>query len=231
MSHVSPETPTRRPKTHPSQIVVANSGNASTWRNVSIHRPGRGTIASSAGNHRSAANGSAIPTPSAVNTANASKAGADIAYPIAVPMNGAVHGVAITVASRPLVKDPVQVPRRRPVSACPAAAATPLPSSYSPIRLRDMPNMTSAQTPTNTGSWNWNPHPTARPAPRRANTTPTIAQNATRTPAANTTPCQRTCAGRSPTCSTKPRAFTERTGSTHGITLSNRPPRNARSSA
>jgi hypothetical protein len=93
--------PAWAPSTHASHATVAKSGKASTCRKVSIHAPGFGKRRSHRGKSESSSTGSAMPTPSAANTASANPADWDTVKPTAAPMNGAVHGVATTVASTP----------------------------------------------------------------------------------------------------------------------------------
>src|SRR5690606_26685965 len=94
------------PKTQASQSTVAKSGKAIACLKVSIQRPGLGSSAASRGTNESVRYGSAIPTASALNTGRATTAGCVSAKPRAAPMNGAVQGVATTVASTPEKKLP-----------------------------------------------------------------------------------------------------------------------------
>ncbi len=89
------------PSTQTSHATVAYSGNARNCFRCTIHLPGLGSIRRHPGNHESSRNGSAMPMPSATNTSSVSAAGCDSAKPSAAPMNGAVHGEAITTASTP----------------------------------------------------------------------------------------------------------------------------------
>ena len=89
------------PSTQTSQATVANIGKAISCLNVTIHAPGRGRARARPGSALSARYGSAMPTPIAPNTASACSAGKPTAYPSDAPMNGAVQGDAIAVASTP----------------------------------------------------------------------------------------------------------------------------------
>ncbi len=99
---------------------------------------------------------------------------------MATPMNGAVHGVATTTASRPVKKLP----------SCPGRAASPwpvrispVPTSKTPDRLSPTANSSQVMAATNTGDWNWNPQPAAAPAARAASSAAPSPANATSTPA------------------------------------------------
>ena len=77
--------------------------------------------------------------------------GSASATAIAAPMNGAVHGVATTAASRPGAKLPSHPPR--------AATLWPTPANRpliwnTPDKFRPIANSSQAITATNTGDWN-----------------------------------------------------------------------------
>ena len=80
-------------------------------------------------------NGSARPSPSARITASASAAGWVRAKPTAVPMNGAVQGVATTAASTPVKNEPASPERR--VSPWPRPCSDD-PRWNTPERLKPM---------------------------------------------------------------------------------------------
>ncbi len=69
-------------------------------------RPGCGNSRVHAGLNDSSRYGAANPNASAVKIANVTPADCASANPIAAPINGAVHGVATTIASTPVKKLP-----------------------------------------------------------------------------------------------------------------------------
>ena len=102
-----------------------------------IQDPGRGSNRAMAGTRLASASGAANPTPSAIKIANASGAGAISAKPSAAPMNGAVQGVATTVANTPVAKAP-NTPSR-PANRLPMPT-NPRPNSATPERLSPIAN-------------------------------------------------------------------------------------------
>src|SRR4029079_6792948 len=76
-------------------------GNARNCFRRSIHAPGLGSMRRQPGYQVSNTNGSAMPAPSAANTSSVNGAGCASANPNAAPMNGAVHGDAMTTARMP----------------------------------------------------------------------------------------------------------------------------------
>ena len=143
-------------------------------------------------------------------------------------MNGAVQGVATTVASRPLRNEPAQP--SRPDSRAPAAAA-PAPISNTPKRFRPTRKNSMAARVTSHGLWNWKPQPSIWPPARSPMSSPAMAQKDTRTPAENTRPCANALCLPAWAWRTRPRTFSDRTGRTQGMRLSRIPPRNARARA
>ena len=141
----------------------------------------------------------------------------------AVPMNGAEHGVATTVAMTPVTKDP----RSPDDLTLPPAAVSDAPISKTPNRLSPKRNRNIAMIATNGGFCIWNPQPAAVPAACSPNQITATTQNDTTTPAANTRPCILIFALSSPACSTKPRILIDNTGNTHGMRLRISPPKNA----
>ena len=67
------------PSTHASHATVAYSGNARNCLTRSIHAPGRGSRLRQPGNHASSTYGSAMPAPSATNTASVTPTDCEIA--------------------------------------------------------------------------------------------------------------------------------------------------------
>src|SRR6185437_5373944 len=131
--------------TQTSHAAVRYIGKASTCFSVSIQRPGLGSRRASAGTKPMARNGKARPMPSARNTSSADSIGAVNAYASALPMNGAVHGLATTTASTPVKKSPAGPERE-------ARWAPVLPSEAPSCTTPDIDNptasITSASAPT-----------------------------------------------------------------------------------
>jgi hypothetical protein len=96
--------PTCTPSTHTSHTTVANIGKAISDLKCCIQAPGRGSARVNAGQTLAARKGSAMPTPSAANTASACMGGMVRAAPSETPMNGAVQGLATATASTPVRK-------------------------------------------------------------------------------------------------------------------------------
>jgi hypothetical protein len=84
---------------------------------------------------------------------------------------------------------------------------------------------------TNIGDWSWKPQPIRSPAARSAINVPATTANDTSTPPVYAAPCHRMALREALACWTRPRAFTDRTGSTHGIRFRTRPPASASTSA
>ena len=87
---------------------------------------------------------------------------------------------------------------------------------------------TTVRADTKAGFWNWMPQPTAAPADRAMTAAVARSRNETRMPVA-VARLPATTAPRPPSALfTSPTIFSDRTGSTQGIALRIRPPRNAR---
>src|SRR5512134_2223697 len=119
--------------------------------------------------------------PSAVKTLKAVAASAVNAKPSAAPMNGAVHGAAISTASMP-VRNQSNAGRRALQAA--SREGNRLPNSKTPDRFRASAKNSSASAATATGDWSWNPQPNSAPAERSASKATASAQKDTSTPAA-----------------------------------------------
>lgn len=171
-------------------------------------------------------NGSARPRPSARNTSIASSAGAVNAYASAVPMNGAMHGLATTQASTPVKKSPSGP--LRDASDWPMPPRLP-PSVNTPDRLRPTANIRYASAATNHGCCSWKPQPAACPAARRPITSAPIAANDTSTPSEYQIAWLRAWLRLSPLWA-RPSTFSDRIGSTQGIRFSTSPPSRASTS-
>src|ERR1700729_3656749 len=91
--------------THSSHAAVAYTGKAKTCFNVSIHAPGLGSTRRIQGAKDKSTKGRDSPSPRAANMARALIAGWGSAAPSAGAMNGAVHGVATKVVSKPVKND------------------------------------------------------------------------------------------------------------------------------
>ena len=99
-------TPLCLPATHNSQTAVRYSGKAMTCLSVSIQAPGLGSQLLAAALLLMATIGAAIPTPSAAKIISALTGGWVRAKPSALPIKGAVQGLATTTASTPVKKLP-----------------------------------------------------------------------------------------------------------------------------
>src|SRR5262250_556960 len=122
-----------------------------------------------------------MPTPSAVNTANARQPASPIAYPSAAPMNGAVQGEATSTASTP---EPNQSRAGFAERQRAARSGKNVPTSNTPERLSASAKKNSASTATATGDCSWKPQPSSPPSARAARRTPASSQNDAITPAA-----------------------------------------------
>ena len=108
------KTPTLTPTVSPMAVArtlnshtpVAAKAKPMILRKLTIHWPGRGSRVANPGARATSINGSAMPSPRAVKTARISTASRARANPIAVPTNGAEHGVASNVAKQPVRKCP-----------------------------------------------------------------------------------------------------------------------------
>src|SRR5581483_5525651 len=96
--------------------------------NFSIQAPGFGRNFNHAGWQLRITYGNARPSPTTANISRINGGGCAKANPSAAPRNGAVQGVASTVASTPLKKAPA-APERD--ASAPAAFITPLPGLIS----------------------------------------------------------------------------------------------------
>ncbi len=107
-----------------------------------------------------------MPKPIPVKIGSAADAGSSSAAPRATPMKGPLHGVAITAASRPVPKAPIQSRRdnQLPLSEGPG-------SSKTPAKLRAMPSARIVRTSIIRGSCNWKDQPISCPIARAAKST------------------------------------------------------------
>ncbi len=123
----------------------------------SIHAPGFGTHASDRGKIVSNKYGVAIPSARNVKISSDTYAGCCAANPSADPMNGAVHGVAATVASAPFRNDDTP-----PCVSFAAFASTPtsdVPISKTPNKFSPSKKNKTINPATNPGDCIWKPHP------------------------------------------------------------------------
>ena len=162
--------------------------------------------------------------PIRVNTTNDCPVGSASAAPSAGARNGALHGVATTVASTPEKNEPAT-----PCRACslPPTAVARVPTSNTPDRFIANTRITTASTNTNGADCSWKPQPSCWPPARSSASTPASAQNDSSTPAVNASPCRLALRRLAPACSTKPTILMPSTGNTQGIRLRIRPPSSA----
>ena len=139
-------------------------------------------------------------------------------------MNGAMHGLATTQASTPVMKSPAG-PLLRAVASEPPM---PAPRVNTPDRLRPTANIRYTRAATNHGCCNWKPQPAATPAARKAITSAPTAAKAASTPAVYQSAWARARWRLSPLWA-RPSTLSERIGSTQGIRFSSRPPSRASS--
>ena len=93
------------PKTQINQTAVKYSGKAKNCLKRSIHTPGFGNQFDRLGKQVIASIGKAIPRPKKINVLIAIIEDWVKAKPSAVPIKGAVQGLATTVASNPVMKE------------------------------------------------------------------------------------------------------------------------------
>ena len=103
-SSSTPSASACRASTQVSHAAVMNIGKARNCLKVCSQTPGRGSMASRRWLLASSRYGSAMPTPMATNTASTSSVELLSVKPTALPMKGAVHGVATTTAITPVMK-------------------------------------------------------------------------------------------------------------------------------
>src|SRR6266550_1618221 len=147
------------------------------------------------------------------------------AKPSAVPRNGAVHGVARTVAKSPWKNDPASC---WPLVEESKPRVTPCGSEISKT-----PNKLSANTRTMTlkartkyGFVNWKPPQViSRPAAFSAIKSSARPMNQAKMPAAKAIPLRKIFCRLWPACWMNPKILSEMTGSTHGIRFKMIPPR------
>ena len=114
----------------------------------SIQTPGRGRSRATAGQALATKYGSAMPRPSAANTAMPCADGRATAAPSEAPMKGAVQGEATATASTPV--------RKESTIGCRARAAAQLlgstePNSNTPARFKPIKVKSAASTATTAG--------------------------------------------------------------------------------
>ncbi len=144
-----------------------------------IHAPGLGSNRRAAGQMLMSKNGAARPKPRAANTLRDCAAGKARVAPIAVAMNGAVHGVATSTASTPVKNDPRSLVSSTAVAFSPNSTG----SSNRPSRLAPTATITSARKPTKYGFCSWNPQPIAAPVAFSASMIPAMTRKLSTTPA------------------------------------------------
>merc|ERR1711991_965350 len=93
-------------KTQSNQPEEINIGNAKNCLNFIIQIPGFGKRAIKFGKIDKVKYGNAIPVPKDIKINKTSYVLAVTAYPIALPIKGAVHGVATITVNSPIKKDP-----------------------------------------------------------------------------------------------------------------------------
>src|SRR5215468_1700277 len=116
--------------------------------NVSIHAPGRGSTFTAPGKIESSKYGAESPTAMAVKIAKDSTVESASAAPSAGARNGALHGVATTVASTPVKNEPA-----KPDFICKSAptAVAPSPNSKAPLIFIAKISITAAREKTKAG--------------------------------------------------------------------------------
>ncbi len=119
-----------------------------------------------------------MPRPIAPNTASVAGGGIASAAPIAAAMKGAVHGVATSTASTPVMNAP-RWPLRA-ASVLPSATGPPI--AYTPERLSPTASISHAIAATKPGWVNWKPQPAASPAVCAAARAPPSTTNDSTTP-------------------------------------------------
>src|ERR1700720_4120798 len=146
------------------------------------------------------------------------------ANPRAVPRNGAVHGVASTVAKRPWKNEPKSslrsaVESKRLVMVCGSEI------SNTPKRFRAKTSTMMLSPRKKYAFVNWNPpQVTSRPVSLSAIRSNARAMNHAKMPAVKARPLRRIFFRLCPACLMKPKILSEITGSTHGIKFKMKPP-------
>src|SRR5580700_7769356 len=119
-----------------------------TCLKVSIQRPGRGNALTACGNIDSSKYGADKPRPIAVNTRKDCGVGRTSAAPNAGARNGALQGVATTVANTPAKREP---PYPVPIWSDEPTPVALTPNSNTPLKLRANTSMTTVRPNTKTG--------------------------------------------------------------------------------
>src|SRR4029450_7933247 len=106
LAQIAPSKPRCAPSTYSRKSSVANSRKALNLFTWSLQGPGLGKKRSHAGCALKSKYGALIPAAMAMNIARMIAGDCVNAKPSAVPRNGAVHGVASTVANTPWKNEP-----------------------------------------------------------------------------------------------------------------------------
>ena len=163
-----------------SQMPVASIGNPIATLNRSIHGPGLGRKRSHLGFQLNTTYGNARPSATVTKTSRITAAVCVKAKPSAGARNGAVHGVASTVASTPLKNAPPAP--SRPATEPAAAPTEPSDTSNNPNRFSATSRMSTVNNTTNCGLDICMPQLANAPALFTPITTPASARNDTTTP-------------------------------------------------
>ena len=152
--------------------------------------------------------------------------GAVKAKAMAVPTNGAEHGVASIVANAP---DAISCQPPVPVVSLPdqRRAKSGTGNITRSIIISANPAISTIMIPRKTGFWNCIPQPMARPADRMESKPPPSTINDRIMPAADIRKDRLICIGLASLCLSMLVSFSDKTGKTHGMMLRISPPRKA----
>ena len=148
------------------------------------------------------------------------------AKPIAVPRNGAEHGVLKSTRSAP-VKNAPQKPCLRPALSILVVALPGSQISKTPKKLMAKALRITTMNAMNPALWNCMPQPAFPPPALTAATIPASAQKLARIPSVVDVPSTSSRLRLSRDCLIRLKSFSESTGSTHGIKFRIKPPNSA----
>lgn len=146
--------------THNNHMADNAIGIANIFLNVVIHGPGFGNIFWVCGTKHNKRYGNANPNPNIAKMINDMNAFCVNANPIAVAMNGAVHGVATTMAKTPVKKDDFTV---FPLVIFDPMDAKRPPTLNTPHKFKATATNRVNNPNIKNGFCSWNPHPIRAP--------------------------------------------------------------------
>lgn len=149
---------------------------------------------------------------------------------MAVPSNGAEHGVLRSTSSAPVKNAPPR-PALRPASSMRVVALPGSQTSNTPKKLMANAVRITTMNAIKPALWNCIPQPAAPPPALMTLMMVARIQKLTRMPAVVESPSAKSLARDSPACLMRLNSLSESTGRTHGIKFRMMPPRNAKNNS